>query len=150
MAKLSAEVDIKASVEDILGVLADMPQYPLWSSVHKRATVDQDHPDGRPQRATMAVSAVGLIDEQVLDYVWNDRGVAWTLVKAGQQSSQVGSYVITDGPDGSSHVRYDLEINPSIPMPGIIVRQVMKKAVTAATQGLKKRVESLNESTGSA
>lgn len=40
-------------------------------------------------------------------------------------------------------MRYDLDISPAIPVPGFLVRQVIKKAVTAATEGLRRRVESL-------
>lgn len=125
-------------------VLADLPQYPAWSSVHKRATVQTRFADGRPERGVMAVAAVGLTDEQVLDYEWTDDGVSWSLVKSGQQKDQHGGYSISGRPDGVTHVRYDLQIDPAIPLPGIIVRQVMKKAVSAATNGLKKRVETLH------
>lgn len=143
MATVSAEVDIKATPEQILDVLADLPTYPEWSAVHKRAAADTQFPDGRPQRATMAVAAVGLTDTQVLDYEWTAKGVSWSLVSSGQQRAQHGSYVITPGRSGVSHVRYELSIDPAIPMPGLLVRQVMKKAVSSATDGLKRRVESL-------
>ena len=144
MASVSAEVDIRATPAEIIDVLADLPQYPSWSSVHKRASVETRFPDGRPQRGVMAVAAAGLTDEQILDYEWTDDGVSWSLVKSGQQKNQRGGYSISAGQGGTSHVRYDLTIDPAIPLPGIIVRQVMKKAVSAATEGLKKRVESLH------
>lgn len=144
MATVSGEVDIRATPAQILDVLADLPDYPSWSAVHKRATVDARHPDGRPRRATMAVAAVGRTDEQVLDYEWGAHGVTWTLVSSGQQSSQRGGYAIGPRRGGVTHVRYDLDITPIIPMPGIIVRQILKKAVTAATQGLRARVEQLH------
>lgn len=140
MATVTAEIDIHATPEQILDVLADLTHYPEWSSVHKNATVDSTHPDGRPKRATMGVAAVGMTDQQVLDYAWTAHGVRWSLVKSGQQKDQHGSYAITAG-HGVSHVRYELQIDPAIPVPGLIVKQIMKKAVTAATEGLRKRVE---------
>jgi hypothetical protein len=92
----------------------------------------------------MAVSAAGLVDEQVLDYTWTDHDVRWTLVEpTGQQRDQRGSYTITAGPAGVSHVRYELDISPAIPLPGFIVRRVMHSALVAATDGLRERVESL-------
>lgn len=143
MATVAADVDIHATPETILAVLADLPHYPDWSAVHKRAEVESRSPDGRPRRATMAVAAAGLTDVQTLDYEWHRDGVDWELVKSGQQRGQHGSYAITRGPKGTAHVHYELRIDPAIPFPAIIVRAVMKKAVTAATQGLKQRVESL-------
>ena len=145
MATVTAEVDIHATPAEIIEVIADLPQYPSWSSVHKRASIETRFSNGRPDRAVMAVAAAGLTDEQVLDYQWTDTGVSWSLVKSGQQKNQHGGYSISPGRGGTTHVRYDLTIDPAIPLPGIIVRQVMKKAVSAATEGLKKRVESLHE-----
>jgi hypothetical protein len=143
MARVSADIDIRATPREIMDVIADLPAYPGWSAVHRRACVDERYRNGRPRRATMAVTAAGLTDEQVLDYTWDNGGsrVEWSLVKSGQQADQHGSYVVDPG-GAVSHVHYDLDIRPAIPLPGVIVRRVMKKAVTAATEGLKKQVES--------
>jgi polyketide cyclase/dehydrase/lipid transport protein len=142
MAVVHGEVDVQATPAQVLRVLADLPSYPSWSSVHKRVRVDEMGRDGRPRRATMTVTAAGLADEQVLEYKWTRSGMSWSLVRAGQQRDQHGSYVISNR-DGVAHVTYDLDIRPAIPMPGFVVRQVMKKAVAAATDGLRERVESL-------
>ena len=148
MATVSGEVAIRATPAQILDVLADLPGYPQWSAVHKRATVDERHPDGRPRRATMAVSAVGLTDEQVLDYTWSARGVAWSLVRSGQQRAQRGRYTITPAGPGVSRVRYDLDITPLLPLPGPIVRRVMHRALSSATEGLRARVEARHDPVG--
>jgi len=143
MATISGTVDITATPAEILAVIADVPAYPQWSAVHKWTSVDRWFPDGRPQRVSMGVSAVGLTDTLELDYEWTVRGVSWSLVKPTlQQKDQRGSYSITDGA-GVSHVRCELSIDTAVPLPGLLVRQVMKKAVTAGTEGLKRRVESL-------
>jgi hypothetical protein len=142
MVSVHGEVDIRASTAQVLDVLADLPAYPAWSSVHKHAVVDETGTDGRPRRATMTVNAAGLADEQVLDYEWTPHGLTWSLVRSGQQRDQHGRYTVTER-RGHAHVRYDLDIQPAIPVPGFVVRRVMSKAVTAATEGLRDRVESL-------
>lgn len=144
MATVSAEFDVHATPAEILDVIADLSEYPQWSSVHRGASVETTS-HGRPARATMVVAAAGLSDKQTLDYTWAPDGVRWTLVKSGQQKFQEGGYRISRGRGGVSHVRYDLTIDPLVPMPGIIVRQVMKKAVKAATDGLRLRIESLHK-----
>jgi hypothetical protein len=57
MASVTGDVDIHATPKQILDVLADLPHYPEWSSVHKQATIETRDPAGRPARATMAVRA---------------------------------------------------------------------------------------------
>lgn len=141
MATATAEFEVNASRERILDVLADLPHYPEWSPVHKAADVLERDANGRPKRASMAVAAAGLTDHQTLDYVWSPDGVEWSLVKSGQQRHQTGRYSINPGARGTSRVRYELTIDPAIPMPGFLVRTVMRKAVDAATDGLKRRVE---------
>ncbi len=141
MVAITADVDIHATAKQILDVLADLPHYPDWSSVHKRATVETRYPNGRPKRATMAVRAAGLTDEQTLDYEWHRDSFDWSLVHSGQQRKQAGRYTITKGAEGTSHVHYELQIDPTIPVPGFLARAVMKKAAVAATDGLKKRIE---------
>lgn len=142
MASVSADVDIHADPGAVLDVLADLPDYPRWSAVHKSAVIERRDADGRPARATLRVSAVGLTDEQTLDYRWGADHVEWTLVRSGQQRAQQGSYTIRSTGDGDSRVHYELNIDPLIPMPALLVRQIMRKTVTAATAGLKRRIES--------
>ena len=142
MATISATIDITATPAEILAVIADVTAYPQWSAVHKWTSVDSRFPDGRPRRVSMGVSAVGLTDTLVLDYEWTAHGVRWSLVRPTlQQKDQRGSYSITDDVD-LSHVHCELHIDTAIPLPGLLVRRVMKKAVTAGTDGLKRRVES--------
>lgn len=142
MATLSAEVDIAATPAEILDVIADLRSYPDWSSLHKRTSIDQTWPDGRPKRATLAVTVMGLADEVVLDYEWGEDSASWSMVKSSQQKDQRGRYSITVR-GAVSHVHFDLLIDPALPVPGFLIRQIMKKSVSAATDGLKKRVESL-------
>ncbi|MGH3459928.1 MAG: SRPBCC family protein [Kribbellaceae bacterium] len=142
MATISATTEISATPAEILAVIADVPAYPQWSEVHKWTSVDSRFPDGRPKRVSMGTSAAGLTDTLVLDYEWTADGVSWSLVKPTlQQKDQRGSYSITEGA-GVSHVHCELHIDTAIPLPGLLVRQVMRKAVTAGTDGLKRRVES--------
>jgi hypothetical protein len=144
MATVSATIDIDATPAEILAVIADVPAYAQWSAVHKWAKVESQFPDGRPKRASMGISSVGLTDTQVLDYEWSARGVSWSLVDPTlQQRSQRGSYSITEGA-GVSHVQCELHIDTAIPLPGLLIRQAMKKAMRAGTDGLKQRVESLH------
>ena len=142
MATSSATIDIEATPAEILAVIADVPSYAQWSAVHKWTSVESRFPDGRPMRARMGVLAVGLTDTQVLDYEWSAHGVSWSLVNPTQlQKDQHGGYSITEG-TGVSHVHCELHIDTAMRLPGLLVRQVMKKAVTVGTDGLKRRVES--------
>jgi hypothetical protein len=87
----------------------------------------------------MKVKSAGISDEQVVDYTWTDNRASWTLVKAGQLKAQDASYTLT--PDGDKiKVKFDITIDLSVPMPGFVLKRVMKGAMETATDGLRKQV----------
>jgi ribosome-associated toxin RatA of RatAB toxin-antitoxin module len=135
----SREVVIEATPAQILDVIADVESTPSWSSQYQSAEVLEAHADGRPRRVKMKVKAAGLTDEQVVDYTWTDSSASWTLVSAGQLKSQDATYTLT--PDGAkTKVRFAITVDPSVPLPGFVLKRAMKGAMETATDGLRKQV----------
>ena len=135
----SREVTIEATPEEILDVIADVESTPTWSPQYQSAEVLEAYDNGRPRRVKMKIKTAGISDEQVVDYTWADDIVSWTLVSAGQLKAQDASYTLT--PDGDkTKVRFDITIDLSVPMPGFVLKRVMKGAMETATDGLRKQV----------
>ena len=135
----SREVTIEASPEEILDVIADVESTPSWSSQYQRAEVLEAYDDGRPKRVKMRVKSVGITDEQVVEYTWTDNKASWTLISAGQLKSQDASYTLT--PDGDkTKLKFDITIDLSVPLPGFVLKRVMKGGMETATDGLRKQV----------
>jgi ribosome-associated toxin RatA of RatAB toxin-antitoxin module len=137
--KDSREVVIEATPEQILDVIADVEATPSWSPQYQKAEILERFADGRPKQVKMTVKAAGLTDEQVIEYTWGDNEVRWTLVSATQLKAQDAGYRLT--PDGDkTRVRFDIEIDLSVPLPGFIIKRTMKGGVETATDGLRKQV----------
>ena len=135
------ETVIEASPAEILDVLYDLESLTEWSSAHQKVEILERDDDGRPKRSRQVVKIVGINDEQVLDYSVHDDGVSWTLVSSQQQRAQEGRYTLT--PDGDrTHVRFELTVDPTVPLPGFLVKRGAKGLMETATDGLRKRVES--------
>ena len=135
----SREVVIEASPEEILDVIADVETMPAWSSQQQSVEILEGCEDGRPHRVKMNVKSAGISDEQVVDYTWTDDSASWTLVSAGQLRSQDAKYTLT--PEGDkTRVKFELTIDPSVPLPGFIVKRAIKGAMETSTDGLRKRV----------
>ena len=135
----SREVVNEASPEEILDVIADVESTPTWSPQYQSAEVLEAYDNGRPRRVKMKIKTAGISAEQVVDYTWADDRVGWTLVSAGQLKAQDASYTLT--PDGDkTKVRFDITIDLSIPLPGFVLKRVMKGAMETATDGLRKQV----------
>ena len=135
----SREVVIEASPEEILDVIADVESTPTWSSQYQSAEILEAYDDGRPKRVKMKVKSVGISDEQVVEYTWTDDNASWTLISGGQLKSQDASYTLTPHGD-KTKVKFDITIDPSVPLPGFVLKRAMKGAMETATDGLRKQV----------
>jgi ribosome-associated toxin RatA of RatAB toxin-antitoxin module len=135
----SREVVIEATPEEILDVIADVRSAPTWSPQYQSAEVLDTYDDGRPKRVKMKIKAAGLTDEQEVEYSWTDTTASWTLIKAGQLKSQDATYTLTQVGD-KTKVRFDLKVDPSVPLPGFLLKRTLKGAMETATDGLRKQV----------
>jgi len=135
----SREVVIEATPEEILDVIADVEETPAWSPQYQSSEVLETYDDGRPKQAKMTIKAAGLTDTQVIEYTWTDTSVSWTLVSAGQLKAQDAKYTLT--PDGDkTRVRFDMKVDPSVPIPGFLLKSTLKGGMETATDGLRKQV----------
>jgi len=133
------EVVIEATPAEIMDVLTDLETLTDWSPTHQKVEVLERDAEGRPSKSKQVVKIVGITDEQVLDYTVYDDGVGWTLVSSKQQRGQTGRYTLT--PDGdSTQVRFELTVDPTVPVPGFLIKRGAKGLMETATDGLRKRV----------
>ncbi len=138
----STEFDVNATHEEVMDAVAAIEDLPKRSGSHKSAEVETRYDDGRPKRVRAKVSAAGFSDEEVTDYTWDGlHSVTWTLAESSVQSSQIGTYTLTPTATGT-HIRIDLEIGVKVPMPGFVLKRVLKGALETASKGFKSYVES--------
>jgi ribosome-associated toxin RatA of RatAB toxin-antitoxin module len=137
--KESREVVIGASPKEILDVVADVEAMPEWSSIHQSAEVLERDAQGRPRRARMKVKTAGVTDEIVLVYTWRDDGVTWTQETGKASRNQEGGYTLTPQGD-KTRTKFDLELDPLVPLPGFVIKRAIKGIMELNTDGLGKRV----------
>ena len=137
----STEFDVAATPEQVLDAVAAVEDLPQRSSAHKSTEVVTRHPDGRPDRVRAEVSAAGFNDTEVTDYTWDEpHSVSWTLAESSFQSKQNGTYTLTPT-DSGTHVRLDLEIDVKVPLPGFVLKRVLKGALDTGSKGFATYVE---------
>lgn len=141
----SRQVVIEASPEEIMDVLFDLESLTEWSPTHQKVEVLERDENGHPTKSRQVVRIVGITDEQVLDYAVHDDGVSWTLASSKQQRVQQGRYTLT--PDGAcTKVSFELTVDPTIPIPGFLIKKGAKGLMETATDGLRKRVLAVKKS----
>ncbi|MFY1620987.1 SRPBCC family protein [Micromonospora sp. WMMD736] len=141
------EVTIEATPAEILDVIADVESNPEWSPQYQSAEILESDAQGRPKRVKMKVKTAGISDEQVVEYTWTDTGVSWTLVSAGQLRAQDARYTLS--PDGdNTKVAFEITVDPSVPIPGFVLKRAMKGAMETSTDGLRRRVLQVKKGRG--
>ena len=133
------DVVIEATPAEIMDVLTDLETLTEWSPTHQKVEVLERDAAGRPSKSRQVVKILGITDELVLDYTVYDDGVGSALVSSKQQRAQTGRYTLT--PEGdSTRVRFELMVDPTVPVPGFVLKRMMRGAMEAATDGLRKQV----------
>ena len=133
------EVVIEATPDEIMEVLFDLKSLPEWSSVHQKVEILERDDQGHPTKSRQVIKIVGVTDEQVLAYTILDDGVSWTLLSAKQQRAQDARYTLSPI-DDSTLVRFELTIDPVVPLPGFLIRKAANGLMDTATKGLRERV----------
>ncbi|MGX9788094.1 SRPBCC family protein [Mycobacterium sp. MMS18-G62] len=133
------EVVIEATPEEIMAVLFDLESLTQWSSAHQKVEILERDDAGRPSKSRQTVKIVGISDEQVLAYTVHDDGVSWTLVSSKQQRAQDARYTLTRDGD-VTRVRFELTVDPVVPLPGFLIKKGAQGLMDTATEGLRKRV----------
>ena len=139
----STEFDVNATPEQVMDAVAAIEDLPQRSGPHQSAEIESTYDDGRPKRVRAKVSAAGFKDEEVTDYMWDGlNSVTWTLAESSVQSKQVGTYTLAPTDDGT-HIKLELEIGVKVPMPGFVLKRVLKTALDTGSKDFKKYVEGL-------
>jgi ribosome-associated toxin RatA of RatAB toxin-antitoxin module len=140
--RTESSIVINAAPAQVMAVIADLASYPEWSDGVKSVEVLTQYEDGLPGDARFVVDAGVIKDTYELEYDWDeDRSVTWKLVEGQMLKALDGAYTLTDNGDGSTTVSYQLSVDVSIPMIGLIKRKAEKVIVDTALRGLKERVE---------
>ena len=140
----SREVVIEATPKEILDVIADVVNASSWSPQYQSAEVLDTYDDGRPKRVKMKVKAAGLTDEMEVEYSWSANSAGWKLINSSQLKAQDAMYTLSPAGD-KTKVRFDLKVDPSIPIPGFLLKRTLKGAMETATDGLRKQVLKLKK-----
>jgi ribosome-associated toxin RatA of RatAB toxin-antitoxin module len=143
MARTTSDIVIDASADEIMDVIADFEAYPSWATGMKTADVVSTTADGRAEQVHFVLDATPIRDEYDLGYVWDgDRSVSWSLVEPGSMlKSMDGAYTLESAGDGRTRVTYQLAVDVSIPLLGMLKRKAEKVIIDTALKGLKKQVE---------
>lgn len=139
----SNSTTIDAPASEVSAVLADLENYPTWTSAIKKVEVNERDSNNRPVKVTVTVDAGVLKDRAQLRYDWSKlpNEIAFSLDDADMMTEMTGSYQIKDNGDDTSTVTYSLTTQISMPVPEMMRKKVEMSTIDAALAQLKKKIE---------
>jgi ribosome-associated toxin RatA of RatAB toxin-antitoxin module len=145
MARTTSDIVIDAPAARIMDVIADFGAYPDWATGVKAADIVAGSDGGRAKQVHFVLDASPIRDEYDLGYTWDgDRSVSWSLAEKGSMlKSMDGAYTLEPLDESQTRVTYQLAVDVSIPLLGMLKRKAEKVIIDTALKGLKKQVEAL-------
>lgn len=136
------EIVVAASPSMCFGIAADFEEYPTWAPEVKRVDVVTRDATGRGTRVEYRAAALGRTIRYVLDYDFAGApaSFSWSLVDGDMVRQLDGRYTFAPHDTGTL-VTYDLGVDLSMPLPGMVKRRAAGMIVGNALQGLKRVAE---------
>jgi ribosome-associated toxin RatA of RatAB toxin-antitoxin module len=132
---------IAASVETVFEIIIDLEAYPNWVEGMLEAEVLEEDENDRPLRARFRIDARIAEISYTLEYSYDDPNLSWTLVEGEMVNQLDGAYELTDLGDEGTKVRYSLEADVDMPVPGFLKKRAAKHILDQGLRGLKQRAE---------
>lgn len=139
--KATDRITISRPPEDVMAVITDLESYPQWAEGVTRIDVHSRDDEGRPIDATMHIDARVFQVSYTLRYTHHSPTlVTWKLTEGEQVTQLDGTYELTPK-DGTTEVRYSLEVDINLPLPGFMKKRGAKVIMATGLKGLRDRVE---------
>ena len=139
--RVSDDITIQAPSGVVWETINDLEAYPDWAEGMEDVEVLETDDAGRPTKAAFHVDAKVFEVRYTLAYAYQEDAVTWSLVEGEQITQLDGEYKVTPKGDSTTHVRYTLEADFTIPVPGFLKKRGAKRILDTGLKGLKKRSE---------
>lgn len=139
MQSTSSSIDIPATPDQVMAVIADLARYPEWVDALRTVDILSTGPDGRPETVRMVLEHRLLSDDYTVGYRWADHEVSWKLISGRTLNAMDGAYRV-EPKDSGSRVTYTLGVELKVPLPGLLKRTAEKTITDTALKGLKRQV----------
>jgi ribosome-associated toxin RatA of RatAB toxin-antitoxin module len=143
MPLVSKTVEVEASTESIMAIVADFEAYPQWNEEIKGCWILARYDDGRPSQLRLDTSVQGMDGTYIQAVYYPGENQIQTVMQQGDlfsKQEQVFSAVAM-GPTALLTVDLDVEI--TMPVPAMMVKKVVGDALDHLADNLKKRAEAL-------
>jgi uncharacterized membrane protein len=141
----SERIRVDAGADRCFDVAVDFESYPEWARDVKEVKIVETDDQGRGKRVEYRVAALGKSVRYLLEYDYSDapNSFSWALVEGDLVRRLDGSYRFEPETPASTRVHYELVVDLSVPLPGLLKRRAAGLIMGNALKELKKQVEAV-------
>jgi ribosome-associated toxin RatA of RatAB toxin-antitoxin module len=135
-------ISVAASPARLFEIATDYEHYPDWARDVKQVEILDRDGEGRGQHVEYRVAGLGKSIRYVLEYDYGEApgAFSWHFVEGDWLRKLDGRYGFEADGDGT-RVTYDLVVDVSAPLPGLVKRRAASMIMGTALKELKKEAE---------
>lgn len=143
MPLVSKTLEVTASADTIMAIVADFESYPLWNEEIKGCWVLARYDDGRPSQLRLDVVVQGQAGTFITAVYYPGENEIYTVLQQGDhlEKQEQRFSVVAMGP--TSLLTVDLEVETKMPIPSVMVKKVIGDTLDYLADNLKARAEQL-------
>lgn len=143
MPLVSKTLEVAASADTIMAIVADFENYPLWNKEIKGCWVLARYNDERPSQLRLDVEVQGQAGTFITAVYYPGENEIYTVLQQGDHldKQEQRFSVVPMGP--ASLLTVDLEVETKMPIPSVMVKKVIGDTLDYLADNLKARAEEL-------
>lgn len=144
MPLVSKTVEVAATAESIMAIVADFESYPLWNEEIKGCWVLARYDDGRPSQLRLDVTVQGQAGTFISAVYYPGENQIFTVLQQGDHfdKQEQKFAVVPMGP--TSLLTVDLDVETKLPIPQPMVKKAIGDTLDYLAGNLKTRAEQLD------
>jgi len=143
MPLVSKTVEVTASAESIMGIVADFESYPLWNDEIKGCWVLARYGDGRPSQLRLDVVVQGQAGTFITAVYYPGESQIYTVLQQGDHFEKQEQKFSVVAIGATSLLTVDLDVETKLPFPKPMVKKAIGDTLDYLAGNLKTRAEQL-------
>jgi len=143
MPLVSKTVEVAASAESIMAIVADFESYPQWNEEIKGCWVLARYDDGRPSQLRLDVVVQGQSGIFISAVYYPGENQIYTVLQQGDHFDRQEQRFSVVGMGPTSLLTVDLDVETKLPIPAPMVKKAVSDTLDYLAANLKARAEEL-------
>ena len=141
---VSKTVEVAASPDTVMSIVADFEAYPQWNEEIKGCWVLARYDDGRPSQLRLDVAVQGMDGSYICAVYYPSPAEIYTVLQQGDLFSKQQQNFSVVPLGATSLLTVDFDVETKLAIPKAMVKKVVSDALDYLADNLKKRAEQLS------